>query len=164
MSFWYVNSNRVISLFSKSQHIFSHLLYFLLLYSLFISPHFSFPTLSLLYLTHLTHFFLIFVLKINTSTTMEHMDFFFEVLGHGDANGARLSLFADFTQSHRIIIPLFYFSFHYKWVNIPLLYFTHISFRLILYKCSYFTNFISLIFFLTFFKIYDKKKLRFRME
>ena len=39
------HSSRVISFFDKSQHIFLHLLYSLLLYSLYISLPFSFPTL-----------------------------------------------------------------------------------------------------------------------
>ena len=65
------HSNRVISLFSKSQHIFPHLLYSLLLFSIFISLPFSFFTLFSLYLTHLTQFFLISVPKSFASITME---------------------------------------------------------------------------------------------
>ena len=51
------------------------LLYSLVFYSLFIFLLFSFPTLFLLYLTHLTQFFLISVMKINVSTTMEHIEY-----------------------------------------------------------------------------------------
>ena len=60
--------------FSKSQHIFSHLLNSLLL-SLFIFLPFSFPTLLFLYLAHLTQFFLSLVLKRNVSTTMLRMKY-----------------------------------------------------------------------------------------
>ena len=65
------HSSGVISLFSKSQHISSHLLYYL-----FISLLFPFPTLFFLYLTHLIQFFLISVPKRNISTTMERREYY----------------------------------------------------------------------------------------
>ena len=68
--------NRVISLFSKSQHIFPHLLYSLLLFSIFISLPFSFFTLFSLYLAHLTQFFLISVPKSFVSITMERREYY----------------------------------------------------------------------------------------
>ena len=112
------HSNRVIFLFSKNQHIFSHILYSLLLYSLIISLPFSFSTLFSLYLIHLTLFFLISVPKRNASITMERREYLtnrnlkkvlFQLYTWADPNGGNQGL--------KFLMDLFFkqFSINFLW-------------------------------------------------
>ena len=110
------HSNEVISLFSKSKHISYHLLYSLLLYFLFISLSFSFPTFSFLYLTHLTQFFLISVPKRNASTTMERRKY---VVLHKVIQASKLNLTFKFTLWLLLNLRSFIHFFGIMHVHVP---------------------------------------------